>query len=212
MTTLRRAIAITELTLIFLAALFMIALFMRSAFHPANAAEAIVTWYSGRMWTLWVLLLTLPFAVLVIGCSTLLRSWRDYDAFRRAAGQTLALPARHRHRRKMTDSAERSQVVSIPYPGYSYQPPRRTRAAMIERMSLVRPSRVSVLGLRSSSSQLPSRGSLGRRQPFRQRQVQSGGLIPGVGVTSTDAMLGTSFSTVTDGQARLVSEVAGFAT
>jgi hypothetical protein len=95
MATPRRAIAITELTLIFPAALFMLALFMRSAFHPANAAEAIVTWYSGRMWTLWVLLLTLPFAVLVIGCFTLLQSWRDDDAFRRAAGQTLAAIRAH---------------------------------------------------------------------------------------------------------------------
>jgi anti-sigma factor RsiW len=81
--------------LIFPAAFFMISLFMRSAFQPANIPEAIVTWYSGRMWTLWVLLLGLPFAVLVIGCSTLLRSWRDDAAFRQAAGQTLAAIRAH---------------------------------------------------------------------------------------------------------------------
>jgi len=31
-------------------------------------------WYSGRIWTLWILLFALPFAVLVTGCVTLLRS------------------------------------------------------------------------------------------------------------------------------------------
>jgi hypothetical protein len=33
-------------------------------------------WYAGRMWTLWVLLITLPLAVLVTGCLTFLRSRR----------------------------------------------------------------------------------------------------------------------------------------
>jgi hypothetical protein len=90
MKTLRLAIATVELMLMVPATLFMISLFMRSAFPPATMAGAIVTWFSGRMWTLWVLLLGLPFAVLVIGCSTLLRSWRDDDAFRQATRRTLA--------------------------------------------------------------------------------------------------------------------------
>ena len=37
-------------------------------------------WYSGHMWTLWVLLLALPFAGMVTGCGTLLREWnRDLE-------------------------------------------------------------------------------------------------------------------------------------
>jgi len=94
MTTLKRAIATTELSLILPAVLFMVSLFMRSAFQ-AHGAEAIVTWYSGRTWTLWVLLLGLPFAALLIGCSTLLRNWRGDEAFRQAAGQTFAAIRAH---------------------------------------------------------------------------------------------------------------------
>ena len=93
--TTRRAIAIAELVLVLPALLFMTSLFMRSAFGPATVAGGIVTWYSGRMWTLWVLLLGLPLAALVTGCSTLLWSWRDDDAFRRAAWQTLAAVRTH---------------------------------------------------------------------------------------------------------------------
>jgi hypothetical protein len=95
MRTLRRAVAVTELTLILPAALFMSSLFMRSAFRPAKVPEAIVTWYAGRAWTLWVLLLGLPFAVLLIGGSTIVQSWRHDDAFRQAALQTLAAIRAH---------------------------------------------------------------------------------------------------------------------
>jgi hypothetical protein len=43
-------------------------------------AQRIVMWYAGRMWTLWVLLLALPFTGLVTGCGTRLREWnRDLE-------------------------------------------------------------------------------------------------------------------------------------
>ncbi len=95
MLTLRRAIAITELLLILPAVLFLVSIFMRSALQPTGMAEAIVTWYSGRTWTLWVLLLGLPLAVLVIGCATVASSWQDDEAMRRAAGQTFAAARAH---------------------------------------------------------------------------------------------------------------------
>ena len=44
-------------------------------YEPARSAQQLVMWYAGRMWTLWVLLLGLPFIVLVSGCAELLRSW-----------------------------------------------------------------------------------------------------------------------------------------
>jgi uncharacterized membrane protein len=48
-------------------------------------------WYSARMWTLWLLLLILPFAVLVSGCATLLRSrQRGAELPPFVAGATLA--------------------------------------------------------------------------------------------------------------------------
>ena len=80
----RRVIAATQLLLIFPAALFMIALIVRSLQpmrdEPAHGAQQIVMWYAGRQWTLWVLLLALPFAALVTGCVAL-RSWnRDVEA------------------------------------------------------------------------------------------------------------------------------------
>ena len=78
-----RIIAGMELVLIFPAALFMTALALRSLqplqYEPAHSAQQLVMWYAGRMWTLWVLLLGLPFTVLVSGCAELLQSWnRDF--------------------------------------------------------------------------------------------------------------------------------------
>src|SRR5258708_12002912 len=74
-----RIIAAMELALIFPAALFMTALVVRSLsplpYEPAHTAQQLVMWYAGRMWTLWVLLLALPFTVLVTGCATLRYNW-----------------------------------------------------------------------------------------------------------------------------------------
>jgi hypothetical protein len=71
-----RIIAVMELVLIFPAALFMTALALRNLqYEPAHSAQQLVMWYAGRMWTLWVLLLGLPFTVLVTGCASLLHSW-----------------------------------------------------------------------------------------------------------------------------------------
>jgi hypothetical protein len=74
-----RIIATMELALIFPAALFMTALVVRNLsplqYEPALTAQHLVMWYAGRMWTLWVLLLALPFTVLVTGCATLRYNW-----------------------------------------------------------------------------------------------------------------------------------------
>jgi hypothetical protein len=91
-----RIIAIFELLLISPAALFMTAL-MRNLpplqYDPAHTAQRIVMWYAGRMWTLWVLLLALPFTVLVTGGAALLHgrsrdlaapnpTWRSFAMLR----------------------------------------------------------------------------------------------------------------------------------
>jgi hypothetical protein len=47
-------------------------------------------WYAGRLWTLWVLLITLPLAVLVTGSVTLARNRRDDLELRQAAQQRLS--------------------------------------------------------------------------------------------------------------------------
>jgi hypothetical protein len=96
----RRAIAAMELLLIFPAALFMTALFVRNLqplqYQPAHTAEQIVTWYAVRPRIgLWGLLIGMPFAVLVAGCGTLLRSWRDEVELRQATRQILAAISAH---------------------------------------------------------------------------------------------------------------------
>ena len=77
----KRALAAAQLLLMFPAILFMGALVVRQLSplqdEPAHTAHRIVMWYAGRMWTLWALLITLPLAVLVTGCVTLLRSWSN---------------------------------------------------------------------------------------------------------------------------------------
>jgi hypothetical protein len=95
-----RAIAATELLLIFPAALFMAALFVRNLQPPqyehAHTAERIVMWYSVRpRMGLWGLLIALPLAVLAAGCGTLLRSWNAEPELRQASRQTLAAIRTH---------------------------------------------------------------------------------------------------------------------
>jgi hypothetical protein len=84
----RRALAAAQLLLMFPAILFMGALVVRQLsplqHEPAHTAHRIVMWYAGRMWTLWALLITLPLAVLVTGCVTLLRSWSNVPELHRA--------------------------------------------------------------------------------------------------------------------------------
>jgi hypothetical protein len=84
-------VATLQLVLILPAALFMFALFARGAFAPAAGAENLVLWYSARMWTLWLLLLALPFAAFVAGAAMLLRS--EVFAVVRAHFGTLCLAA-----------------------------------------------------------------------------------------------------------------------
>ena len=79
MRTLTRFVAAMQLALIFPAALFMTAVLVGAGAAPqydlARIAQRIVMWYSARMWTLWLLLLALPFAVLASGAVMLLRGW-----------------------------------------------------------------------------------------------------------------------------------------
>lgn len=70
-----RLVAALDAVLILPAALFMAALVIRELPPLQSGAQQFVMWYAARMWTLWVLLLALPFTVLVTGGVTLLRSW-----------------------------------------------------------------------------------------------------------------------------------------
>jgi cytochrome b561 len=100
MKTLRNAVATLELVLIVPAALFMTALFVRNLqpqqFEPAHTAQRIVDWYAARTHLgLWVFLIGLPLSVLLIGCVSLVRSWRLDPALRTAASECAGLIRRH---------------------------------------------------------------------------------------------------------------------
>jgi hypothetical protein len=94
-----RIIAVMGLVLIFPAALFMTALALRNLqplqYEPARSAQQLVMWYAGRMWTLWVLLIGLPFIVLVSGCKELLRSWSRDIVLPLTSRKSLAMVRSH---------------------------------------------------------------------------------------------------------------------
>lgn len=90
-----RTIAIVELLLILPGVLFMTALFVRNfqlpPYEPAQSARLVVHWFSTRPHLgLHVFLAGMPFAAFVIGCVTVLRTWRSDANLRLAALQTLA--------------------------------------------------------------------------------------------------------------------------
>ena len=76
MDTPKRIVAATELVLIFPASLFLAAVVARHLEPLAHPAQQVVTWYSDRLWTLWLLLIALPLAALFTGCVTLLPNWK----------------------------------------------------------------------------------------------------------------------------------------
>lgn len=79
-----RLVAAFQMALIFPAVLFMAAILIRQVnpldYEPTHTAQQVVMWYAGRIWTLWLLLLALPFTVLVAGCAALWREWRPGNA------------------------------------------------------------------------------------------------------------------------------------
>ena len=83
-------IAALEVALISPAALFMTSLVTREITPlpvAAQVAQQIVLWYAGRMWTLWVLLLALPFAALITGYLALRGTWNNAGARRDRPGK-----------------------------------------------------------------------------------------------------------------------------
>ncbi len=92
---LKRSIATLELLLILPATLFMLALFLRNVqpepYQPAQTARHLVDWFAARPQIgLQLFLIALPFAALVIGIATTLRTWRRDAHLRQLASDTLA--------------------------------------------------------------------------------------------------------------------------
>ena len=82
MRTQTRLVAAAQLVLIMPAAVFLTAVLVGMGDPPqyelAHVARRIVASYAGKGWTLWVLLLLLPFAGLVTGSASLLRDWNRH--------------------------------------------------------------------------------------------------------------------------------------
>ena len=94
-----RLIAALEFVLLSPAGIFMAALVVRSLQplqpEPARSAQQLVMWYAGRMWTLWVLLLALPFTVMITGSAALLRAWPRGTALPHTVRQSVAFVREH---------------------------------------------------------------------------------------------------------------------
>jgi hypothetical protein len=85
MKTIKPAIAIVELLLVFPAALFMTALFLREV-QPLAQTGRLVEWFSHHVILgLYVFLIAMPLAAFVGGCAIVLRSWHSDAEFRRVA-------------------------------------------------------------------------------------------------------------------------------
>jgi hypothetical protein len=95
---LKRSIATLELLLILPATLFMLALFLRNIqpapYQPAQTARHIVDWFAARPHIgLQLFLISFPFAALIIGIATTLRTWRRDPQLRQLASTTLRAQA-----------------------------------------------------------------------------------------------------------------------
>jgi hypothetical protein len=88
-------IATIELLLVLPAALFMIALFLREV-QPLAQTGRLVAWFSHHVVLgLYVFLIAMPLAAFVVGCATVLRSWRSDAEFRRATRETFTTVRAH---------------------------------------------------------------------------------------------------------------------
>jgi hypothetical protein len=85
MKTIKPAIAVVELLLVFPAALFMTALFLREV-QPLAQTGRLVEWFSHHVILgLYIFLIAMPLAAFVGGCAIVLRSWHSDAEFRRVA-------------------------------------------------------------------------------------------------------------------------------
>ena len=95
MKTIKPAIVIVELLLVFPAALFMTALFLREV-QPLAQTGRLVEWFSHHVILgLYVFLIAMPLAAFVGGCAIVLRSWRSDAEFQRATLQTFTTVRAH---------------------------------------------------------------------------------------------------------------------
>ena len=92
----KTTVAAMELVLVVPALIFFTAIFLRNFFPTDdNSAQQIVLWYAGRTWTLWILLVGLPLAVLTLGVATVLNGWGNDACLREDTSRALAAVRAH---------------------------------------------------------------------------------------------------------------------
>lgn len=95
MRTIKPAVAIVELLLVFPAALFMTALFLREV-QPLAQTGRLVDWFSHHtILGLYVFLIAMPLAALVAGCAAVRLSWLSDTEFRRDSLAIFAIAGAH---------------------------------------------------------------------------------------------------------------------
>jgi len=99
MSATNHAIALWSLALVLPAVLFVAALTLRqrplAGGVPARTAERIVTWYAAHpQLGLWIFLILLPLSAVVLGSSSLLRTWNENARLQDVTWRALAaIPA-----------------------------------------------------------------------------------------------------------------------
>jgi hypothetical protein len=88
------AVPAVQLILILPATLFLSSVVVRDIPVFYSGAQWVVMLYVGKVWTLWLLLLLLPLLVVVTGCLTLLRVWKEHHDV--ATPQLCSPPVVHR--------------------------------------------------------------------------------------------------------------------
>jgi hypothetical protein len=95
MRALTRGVAVLQAAFIFPAALFLTSVLVGVGDPPqyelAHVAQRFVAWFSGKRWTLEMLLILMPFAALAAGVSTLMHNWNS--EWQPADGGRLSLSA-----------------------------------------------------------------------------------------------------------------------
>lgn len=95
MRTIKPAVAIVELLLVFPAALFMTALFLREV-QPLAQTGRLVDWFSHHTFLgLYVFLIAMPLAALAAGGAVVRLSWRGDTEFRRDISAIFAIARAH---------------------------------------------------------------------------------------------------------------------
>jgi hypothetical protein len=95
MRTIRSFVPVAQVLLLAPAILFMTSLLIRDAAGGnsslAHMANQVVMWYSGRLWTLRILLISLPSLAVILGGLVMIAAWEKRKANQRFGGASVLI-------------------------------------------------------------------------------------------------------------------------